>query len=751
MKKLLLLLCAWFLVLGIQAQERSGHFFMTFKDKNMPMENVEQRFSEWFALPDGTEWRLVGSSTDQLGMERIEYRQYLSGIEVENSQILLHAKNGVLLSANGTVMEASKTPKKQLRSAIIYKEGTPTDMMGQELYLIYTPGGYRYATKVLSFNSLEWKYTDVETGQVLKTIPTRNFESEIKTPAQASGHSIFSGDVTIDVTQRGDGSTYLHDQKRNIHTLVGAYLPSLDELASIGKLYDYFPQGNLPDNYEEATKEQMEEWSKYLEEVIAQNKLDKFEKYLLDFTDHVKNPGSDYSLNKINSLTINKLTTTNDEGEDVEASPTDEAPYVLSMLVTFGANGSKGLITTDLFYINKFPYTIDLSQYIKVIPKEGINLVFSESKMDMTTFETVFNPLDTVRFTAKTDDNKTFTHKSDKMDFVMTYGESPDPTVDIHWGMAKTLDYYKEILNRNSYDDQGSPVYNLVYLSNNEDDEIISTPPNNASALASLAPYPMVYGLGDFKVEQVSLPVVELSVMAHEFTHIVTGHTAKLEYSGESGALNESFSDLIGISVKKYVKGENCGWDIGGDGLLMNKKNLRDMAVPENSCDDPCPGTYKGQYWVDTEDLEEDHGGVHTNSGVQNKWYYLLTDGDSGVNDNGDSYNVTGIGIKKSEQIAYRTLTVYATIESQYSDIRRASLQAAEDLYGTGGNEVQAVAKAWDAVGVYDRSGHAPSGIEQMTVEDTAADDAIYNLQGVRVDKTVPGIYIKNGKKMVIR
>ena len=131
-------------------------------------------------------------------------------------------------------------------------------------------------------------------------------------------------------------------------------------------------------------------------------------------------------------------------------------------------------------------------------------------------------------------------------------------------------------------------------------------------------------------------PVVELSVMAHEYTHIITDMTAKLEYQGESGALNESFSDIMGISVKKHVK-EGANWLIA-EGVVLNYKqepysNMRDMANPKNSLDgkDPNPDTYEGEHWVVPETDEDDNGGVHTNSGVQNKWYYLLTDGGSGT------------------------------------------------------------------------------------------------------------------------
>jgi Zn-dependent metalloprotease len=202
----------------------------------------------------------------------------------------------------------------------------------------------------------------------------------------------------------------------------------------------------------------------------------------------------------------------------------------------------------------------------------------------------------------------------------------------------------------------------------------------------------------------------------------------------------------MGIGVKKYVQGNDAPWTIA-DGVMVYFSNMRSMSFPKTSMDGayPCPDTYKGEFWLNTED-ERDHGGVHINSGVQNKWFYLLTDGDSGTNDNDYSYQVEGIGIEKSQQIAYRTLTEYATRESQYADIRLASLQAAEDLYGANSVEVEAVGEAWSAVGVDENQ----TGIEMVNGQSSMVNgQSIYNLAGQRLNKMQKGINIVNGKKIL--
>ena len=116
------------------AQLKEGHFFKSFENEHIAVEHAEKYFPQWFSLPAGTEWRLVGSKTDQLGMSRIEYRQYVDGIEVEHSQILLHARNGRVETANGTVMEQQRTPQPSnqvRRSALSEKDGKQVDEQGR--------------------------------------------------------------------------------------------------------------------------------------------------------------------------------------------------------------------------------------------------------------------------------------------------------------------------------------------------------------------------------------------------------------------------------------------------------------------------------------------------------------------------------------------------------------------------------------------------------------------------------------------
>lgn len=381
-----------------------------------------------------------------------------------------------------------------------------------------------------------------------------------------------------------------------------------------------------------------------------------------------------------------------------------------------------------------------------MLPREGITI----DVKGMTSTSSGYSDVTTI--TMKPDASGTYSFNDDRLAATITYEPSGDPVADIHWGMGKTYDFYKEVFNRNSYDNQGAPIYNYAYLAESSDSTYLVSGRLSAAAAADNKPYPMVYGMGGYDDGSLffyARPMVELSVLSHEFTHIVTNHTAKLVYEGESGALNESFSDLMGISCKKWVEGSR-NWFIGDKGLIVGRSNQRDLSNPKNNEDGdlPAPDTYKGENWTDTSDTSDDNdnGGVHINSGVQNKWFYLLTDGGKGTNDNGYTYQVAGIGIEKSRQIAYRTLVQYATQKSQYADIRLASIQASKDLYPTG-TEAEAVGKAWDAVGVYE-NGVMPSGISSVS-QDTEVGNRYYDLLGRRISHPEKGIYILNNKKVI--
>lgn len=264
-----------------------------------------------------------------------------------------------------------------------------------------------------------------------------------------------------------------------------------------------------------------------------------------------------------------------------------------------------------------------------------------------------------------------------------------NPALDVHWAMEKTYDFYLTQLGRNSFDNAGGIIKNYVHKDIGWDNA-------NWNGTA------MSYGDGSATFS----PFVGLDVVGHEFSHAVVQHTASLIYQGESGALNESFADIMGTAIEFY--GATApNWTMGENCTIVTPFYLRSMFNPNSGLNHQ-PDTYNGTYWANTAIITEanDWGGVHTNSGVQNFWFYLLSQGGSGVNDISHSFSVTGIGITPATKIAYRNLAYYLGTNSNYMNSYYGSLQAAEDLYGATSTQKNAVRSAWYAVGI----GNNPSG-----------------------------------------
>jgi bacillolysin len=258
--------------------------------------------------------------------------------------------------------------------------------------------------------------------------------------------------------------------------------------------------------------------------------------------------------------------------------------------------------------------------------------------------------------------------------------------LDAHWGAEMTYDYFKNIHLRNSYNNAGAKINSYVHYSSNY---------NNAYWDGSRMTYGDGSGTGGFNA------LTSLDVAAHEIGHAVCSNTANLAYQKESGAMNEGFSDIWAACVEYFAAPTKQPWLIGEDiEMRSGHLSLRSMSNPNAEGQ---PDTYGGTYWINpscTPTQSNDYCGVHTNSGVMNHWFYILSIGKSGTNDIGNAFNVTGITIDKAAKIAYRTEANYLSANSTFANARTGSIQAAIDLYGAGTPEVIATTNAWYAVGV---------------------------------------------------
>lgn len=246
---------------------------------------------------------------------------------------------------------------------------------------------------------------------------------------------------------------------------------------------------------------------------------------------------------------------------------------------------------------------------------------------------------------------------------------------DAHIGAEATYDYFSIVHGWDSYDDNNAPLLSYVHYDVGFD---------NAFWDGTRMTY------GDGSGGFFSSPLTTMDVCGHEITHGVTEFSAALIYNfDESGALNESFSDIFGNVLEHRVKPTDWSWLVGEECTpgAIGIRSMEDPTIFQN------PGCYGDQWWMPSAD-------PHYNSGVQNHWFYILTVGDTGTNALGNAYSVPAIGWTKSEAIAFRNLSVYLTPNSDYADARFYAIQSASDLYGACSPEMISTANAWYAVGV---------------------------------------------------
>jgi Zn-dependent metalloprotease len=256
-----------------------------------------------------------------------------------------------------------------------------------------------------------------------------------------------------------------------------------------------------------------------------------------------------------------------------------------------------------------------------------------------------------------------------------------DTTVDTAYDwLGVTFEFYDKAYGRNSIDAAGLPMISTVHYGQNYDNAFWNGEQ-------------MVYGDGDGTL--FTAFTGPLDVTGHELTHGVTQYTAALEYFGQSGALNESMSDVFGSLIKQYHLGQTADqadWLIG-QGLLaasIHGVALRSMKEPGTAYDDPQlgkdPQPAHMDHYVQT---SRDNGGVHINSGIPNRAFYLA------------AAELGGNAWEKAGKIWYDTLTGGSlSTDVDFAGFAAATIATATQQYGAGSAELTAVQNAWTGVGV---------------------------------------------------
>ena len=252
--------------------------------------------------------------------------------------------------------------------------------------------------------------------------------------------------------------------------------------------------------------------------------------------------------------------------------------------------------------------------------------------------------------------------------------ESGDPAVDeAAGGITATLDLFRDVYARDSFDGAGAKLLLTVHYGRDY-------------ANAFWDGTHLVFGDGDGTVFRRFTRAAD--VLAHEFAHAVTEHTAALVYQGQSGALNESVSDVFAACLKQRLAGHDAasGSWLVGEGIFaegVRARALRDMENPGTAYDDPAlgadPQPAHMDHYVDTRD---DNGGVHINSGIPNKAFSLA------------AVAVGGSAAEGAGRIWYAALTSGGlTPDAGFGEFAAATIAAA-------GDHADAVRGAWEQVGV---------------------------------------------------
>ena len=276
------------------------------------------------------------------------------------------------------------------------------------------------------------------------------------------------------------------------------------------------------------------------------------------------------------------------------------------------------------------------------------------------------------------------THSTEELPGDRVRGEGEDATGDpaadeAYDALGATYALYSEVFARNSVDGKGLPLDATVHYGRQYDNAFW-----NGER--------MVFGDGDGEI--FTRFTISASVIGHELTHGVTQYSANLTYQGQSGALNESVSDVFGALVEQYAarqSADEASWLIGA-GLFTERVQgtaLRSMKAPGTAYDDdelgvdPQPATMAG--YVTTSD---DNGGVHLNSGIPNHAFYLA------------ATQIGGQAWEGAGRVWYDALTTRVGASDDFAAFARATTASAGDRFGPQSSQADAVAAAWVAVGV---------------------------------------------------
>lgn len=660
----------------LKIENHNGSFYVDLSKENKTTEQLSKDFISWFNLDINHSFVLLSSKTDELNLTHNYYQQYYKGVLIEGAILMLHAKNEIVYASNGQIAQFDKVEVVSNitsdNAVIIAKEHLKvTDLINTypvETIIAKIPNGvsfdfkYVHRVRIDSSNPFVMAdvYIDANNGTILNTISlvTNCMSTDREKVIEKKPFMPFKYDLN------NSENVVLADTPANANTMYSG------------------TQSIITDSYNGVYR--LRDNARNIETFDATNATGFTTAGYTNSNDYINNSTAWSNYPALSKFTISNISQNwwysliGDSTPDLYIKIKNGS----NIIVYDGRNNYRSNTNPPLtfnIYVPLIlpPYTVEIWDYDPVGGDD-------------------FGGSYTISST-----NATWSVNGNNGSYIVN---NNNPALDVHWGIEKAYDFYLNVFNRNSFDGNGGLLKQYVNIPK----ALENSMPNNAFARG--APYNIMgYGFGDGIIMN---PVVALDVAGHEFSHLVVNNNDNggLVYQGESGALNESFADIFGTSIEFY-SGINSDWTIGED-IMVQDPFLRSMSAPNATQN---PNTYNGVYWVNPNNIQFDFGGVHINSGVQNYWFYLLSQGGNGINDLNNNYTVTGIGINKAQQIAYRNLVTYLSPNATYLDSFFGSLQSAQDLYGSNSTEFNAVRQAWYAVGIGNDPNNSCSGTTSLT------------------------------------
>ncbi len=638
----------------------------SFEGQQVTIEEAVSHFNEWFGTGD-SEFALFFDETDEIGLRDMDYQQYINGVKVENCALYVHSRNGYVTLINGDVMPISKMPEVSehitpRRAIQIATKNDSLDVLHQKIIIHKqkTDGSFEYYQVFRIVTTSEEIFVDCSTGDVIQSLPLSY------NATTCSINTKYNGLKSISCETNSDGKYILQNSTKNLRTLYANFNSSTS---------------TIPENRYNFTN-QSTTWSgAYLTTIV---------------------------ITAVHNSWWNPLV--GDSNPDLYIRITD-------------ANGNLLYVSDykeDCGLDTQFPIAFRLSSMVKIPANSGYKIeVWDEDLGDDTKGSTI---------TLSNNEDGTYTWGSSSSNTEGYLIISPwHPALDVQWGLEKTWEFYNNTFNHQGFDGNNaltrailhSPmsVSNIAAEISHSIFNSQAMEPNNAFACSpdDVSGAYLYFGMGNERCES----LVDLNCVTHEFTHLVTAYRpkGKLVYQGESGAINEGYSDAMAVAAEALLKGD-VNWKYGHGvselGLTSSNKNIvydycRNLANPKNGGPEgPKPDTYGGQYWYDPTNTSLDYGGVHMNNSIFTHWFYILCEGKSGVNDNQRSYSVNPIGMEKALKIIWRMHRTYLPPQATYAQARQYAIQSAIDLFPGDEDVLKSVTDAWYAVGVGDKYVAAP-------------------------------------------